>query len=293
MTRRARLALATTLLSTACAGTAAARTTVPGTTPPSATAPAVAPLRIMVTNDDGVKAPGIDAVVQALLTLPDVQVTVVAPANNQSGTGNRTTPGNLLVVDSATASGYPAKAVGGFPADTVVWALDQHGVSERPDLVVSGINAGQNLGWVSNELSGTVGAARAAARHGIPAIAASQGLPPTADVPFDFASGATQVLSWITAHRGDLHPGTHAVSFTNMNIPTCPVDHPIRGTLDVAGGTVDDGRPVLAPADCASAVPAPTTDDVDAFNAGFVAVSVLPAPVPPTPDTSPDSTPGT
>ena len=73
-----------------------------------------ATLHILVTNDDGVGAPGIDAVVQALSALPATEVTVVAPATNQSGTGGQTTPGPLTVTDATTASGYPAKAVAGF-----------------------------------------------------------------------------------------------------------------------------------------------------------------------------------
>lgn len=259
----------------------------PPTTPP---ATAAGPLRILVTNDDGLKGVGLDVLVEALRALPDVEVTVIAPANNQSGTGNRTTPGPLLVVDSTTLSGYPGKAVGGFPADTIVWALDQGGYDGRPDVVVSGINAGQNIGWVANELSGTVGAARAAAVRGVPAIAASQGLPAEGQ-DFDFATGAAQVVDWITAHRAELDAGDPdtPIPFTNMNIPSCATGTTVRGVVDVPGGTVDDGRQVLAPADCASTTPAPA-DDVAAFNTGFVAISELPAPVPTSPDTAPPAT---
>lgn len=278
-----RLTLAAALLAIALpAGTAAA--TTPPTSPPTtpATAPVAADtLRIIVTNDDGLKAPGIDVLVKALLSLDDVEVTVIAPANNQSGTGNNTTPGALLVVDSTTAGGLPGKAVGGFPADTVVWALDQGGYPGRPDLVISGINAGQNLGWVSNELSGTVGAARAAAARGIPALAVSQGLEADSDV-YDFEVGAAVVLDWIAAHRQDLQaaPAGTPVAFTNINVPSCPAGQSPRGTLEIPGGTVQDTRPVLAPADCASTVTGPA-DDVDAFNAGYIAISVLAPPPPP------------
>src|ERR1700722_17982211 len=71
-------------------------------------------LTIMVTNDDGVDAPGINAVVQGLRTLPNTQVTVVAPLTNQSGTGGKTTPssaGALVTSKATTASGYPSTAV--------------------------------------------------------------------------------------------------------------------------------------------------------------------------------------
>ena len=157
-----------------------------------------ATLHILVTNDDGVGAPGIDAVVEALRALPDTEVTVVAPLENQSGTGGQTTPGTLTVTDTTTASGYPAKAVAGFPADSVIWAFDQAGVTQKPDLVVSGINFGQNLG-PAVAISGTVGAAEAAAARGVPALAASQGL---ADVPnYPMRRGRSVVLARTSPRR--------------------------------------------------------------------------------------------
>ena len=89
-------------------------------------------LQILVTNDDGVGAPGINASVTALTALPDTKVTVVAPLTNQSGTGAKVTAGTLTVTNATTASGYPAKAVAGYPADTIIWAIDDHGISQRP-----------------------------------------------------------------------------------------------------------------------------------------------------------------
>ena len=76
-------------------------------------------LDILVSNDDGYDAEGIDAVVEALIALPDTNVTVVAPAENQSGSGGNTTPGELTATDEETLSGYPVTAVQGFPADAV------------------------------------------------------------------------------------------------------------------------------------------------------------------------------
>ena len=131
-------------------------------------------LDILVTNDDGYAAPGIDALVERLRALPGVKLTVVAPATNQSGTSDRTTPGPvsaLTATEVTTASGYAATAVAGFPADSVNYALDVLKLS--PDLVVSGSNAGQNLGVVA-PISGTVGAARTAVRRGVPGVAVSQ-----------------------------------------------------------------------------------------------------------------------
>ena len=99
------------------------------TTITTTTAAVATPLRVLVTNDDGVHAPGIDALVQALRALPQVTIIVVAPAVNQSGTGGKTTKGTLKTAPTTTASGYPATAVRGYPADTIRWAIDDHGVA--------------------------------------------------------------------------------------------------------------------------------------------------------------------
>ena len=101
-------------------------------------------LRVLVTNDDGVRAPGIDALVQELTQNPNLEVIVIAPAMNQSGTADNFTNGALGVAAGSTASGFPGKAVSGFPADTVLYGVLRE-LDPDPDLVVSGINAGQNI----------------------------------------------------------------------------------------------------------------------------------------------------
>src|SRR5580658_4643146 len=86
------------------------------TSSPGTTAPTSGTLTILVTSDDGVGAPGINAAVQGLRTLPNTRVTVVAPLTNQSGTGEKTTPatsGPLVTSKARTASGYAAVAVHG------------------------------------------------------------------------------------------------------------------------------------------------------------------------------------
>src|SRR5580704_6571283 len=92
----------------ACVGTVAGCSAAKTATPPTATPLADRTLTVLVTNDDGVGAPGIDAVVNGLRALSHTQVTVVAPATNQSGTGSKTTPGTLTATKAKTASGYPA-----------------------------------------------------------------------------------------------------------------------------------------------------------------------------------------
>src|SRR4051812_35397230 len=140
------------------------------------------PLRILVTNDDGYAAPGIDAVVEALRTLSNVQVTVVAPLTNQSGSGDKFSTTPLTASHATTHHGYPAIAVNGFPADSVLLAVKEL-LKEPPDIVVSGINQGQNIGELI-DISGTVGAARTAARLGIPSIAVSQGIASNIDYTY-------------------------------------------------------------------------------------------------------------
>jgi 5'-nucleotidase len=223
------------------------------------------PLEILVTNDDGYAAAGIDAVVEGLRVLDGVNVTVVAPAEDQSGTGDQTTPGGVTSFEATTQSGYPAVAVEGFPADSVLHALDVLG--ENPDLVVSGINNGQNIGPFV-ELSGTVGAARTAARRFIPALASSQGLGSQTVSP-DFPSGVDAVLAWVEDFRlGRAGPPVEDVA--NLNIPTC-FTGAIRGKAVLPVAAALNGRP-FNPSNCNSTV---TTfaDDVDGFINGFITLS--------------------
>ena len=225
---------------------------------------AVDPLQVLITNDDGVGAPGIDALVSAVSAIPHVEVTVVAPAEDQSGTSMSLSKGELVSSDAATASGVEATAVVGFPADSVAWALDH--LATEFDLVVSGSNSGQNIGDFS-ALSGTVGAARYAAQQGIPAVAVSQGLVPEGDILFDDSVRAA--IEWIGAHRADYESGT--VSLVSINAPTCRAG--VRGVVEVPLGAFD-GRDALV-FDCASTLEIPI-DDVDAFANGFTSITVLP-----------------
>jgi 5'-nucleotidase len=256
-------------------GSAVATTSGGSTGTTGGTAAGSTTLRILVTDDDGVGAAGIDAVVEGLRKLPNTEVTVVAPLTNQSGTGGKTTDGPLTVSDATTASGYKAKAVTGFPADTIVWAIDQNGIAERPHVVVSGINIGQNVGPVS-EISGTVGAARAAATRGIPALASSQGLATT----LDFPSGVKLVTEWVEKHRAELLASTttgttaKAAAVFNLNIPTC-VTGTLRPLVEVPVATDLAGRDI-AMSDCVTPFPNPK-DDIDAFIHGYPSLSPLTA----------------
>ena len=128
------------------------------------------PYRILITNDDGVRAPGILAVAQALQGLGEI--TIVAPSENQSGKGHALTIGEPIYTDPIMLpAGLTATAVTATPASCVKVAVEAL-MKDRPDLVVSGINRGYNLGVVAY-VSGTVAAAREAALMGIPSIASS------------------------------------------------------------------------------------------------------------------------
>jgi 5'-nucleotidase len=235
------------------------------------TTPADSKLRILVTNDDGVGAPGIDALVQGLAKLDNVEVTVVAPSGDRSGSGSRTTPGEVTSHDATTASGHVAVGVDGFPADSVRVAVDVRGV--KPNVVVSGINAGQNLGPFV-DISGTVGAARAAVARGIPALALSAGV--LAHAPIDFAAAVPIANDWITTHRAALLNGSAKVSVTSVNIPTCP-SGTVRGTTDATVDTAAKGGMPLSAPDCTKTTPAdPAAGDIALFLAGFATVSQVP-----------------
>jgi 5'-nucleotidase len=225
------------------------------------------PLRILVSNDDGFAADGIDFAVEALRTLPNAEVTVSAPATNQSGTGGTTTPDPLTATDDVTASGYAAKAVQGTPADSVRYGLRYLHVN--PDLLVSGINDGQNLTVPVANLSGTVGAARVGAREDIASVAISQGL----GSPPDFESGATALMRWVNDFRlGRAGPALFQ-SVVNINVPTCTSGQ-IRDTVFVPIAPTYAPRNPLAPANCNSTLTNPV-DDLDAFLNGYVSVSSI------------------
>jgi 5'-nucleotidase len=238
---------------------------------PAATAGGSKPatLRVVVTTDDGVGAPGVDALVRGLRKLDRVSVTVVAPATNQSGTSDLTTPGQLPASESTTASGFPAIAVPGYPADAVNFALDG-GVPKKPHLVASGINAGQNLGPVVS-VSGTVGAVRTAVRRGVAGVAISQGV--GEGVQPDYSTGVREAVRWVKANRKALtkkNPAT-PTSVANINVPTCTAGR-VRGVVEVPSAITGDAG---SPSDCTSTLKNPP-DDVVAFANGYVALSEVP-----------------
>src|SRR6516164_1638266 len=122
-------------------------------------------MKLLLTNDDGIEAPGLQALLQAARLLGDP--VLVAPLESQSGCGHRVTTDNPIRIEHRATASY---AVHGTPADCVRVGL--HKIISEPAWVLAGVNAGGNLG-ADIYHSGTVAAVREAALHGRPGIAIS------------------------------------------------------------------------------------------------------------------------
>jgi 5'-nucleotidase len=166
-------------------------------------------MHILLTNDDGVTAPGLLALKQAFETLG--KITVVAPARNYSAAGHRKTMHKPLRLEPAPlADGASAWACSGAPSDAVALALLGF-IKEKVDLVVSGINPYYNVGQ-DLTYSGTVTAALEAVIAGVPGVAVSTeaGSPPDYAPAARFAARLVEAVS-----RHGLPPGI----VLNVNVP--------------------------------------------------------------------------
>jgi 5'-nucleotidase len=176
---------------------------------------------ILLTNDDGITAPGIVALYRELTRLGEVHV--VAPETVQSATGHGITLTTPLLTQKMTVEDtYTGIAVDGRPADCVKLAVAQL-LPRQPDLVVSGMNAGANTG-INVIYSGTVAAAIEAAFLGLPSIAVSLYL--RSDVPTNFAKSAkigADVVEQIW--KAGIKPG----QIVSVNIPALQQDEQPTG----------------------------------------------------------------
>ncbi len=125
-------------------------------------------MRILLTNDDGINAPGLDVLEHIARKLSD-DIWIVAPELEQSGKGRAISLTEFVRVRELEPQHY---AVNGTPSDCVLLALDEL-MPERPDLILSGVNAGQNIAE-DTTFSGTIAAALFGMQHGVPSIALSQ-----------------------------------------------------------------------------------------------------------------------
>ena len=173
------------------------------------------PIHVLVANDDGIESPGLEAIVAVIAADPEYRVTVVAPAVQQSVAGHGlVTRTEVKVVEHESVAGCTSWSVDGTPATVARVALTALLVEDPPDLVVSGINRGENDGlgaWTS----GTVAVAREGAYAGIPALAVSLQLNWSDPQP-DFVAATTWAKPVIDAVKdGGLQPGV----YLNVNVP--------------------------------------------------------------------------
>jgi 5'-nucleotidase len=171
-------------------------------------------MRFLLTNDDGIDAPGLRALARAVEGLGEILV--IAPEEEQSGCSHATTTGSPLKLEARSADWY---ALNGTPADCVRVALHRFG--GRFDMVIAGINSGGNLG-VDVFHSGTVAAVREGLIHGVPGIAVSRYRSRTLDAAdWECSAGwARPVLAELLAKP--LEPGV----MWNVNLPCLPSEAP-------------------------------------------------------------------
>ncbi|MBF0175511.1 MAG: 5'/3'-nucleotidase SurE [Magnetococcales bacterium] len=166
-------------------------------------------MQILIANDDGIQSPGLKALAEAVTRLGEV--TVVAPDRNRSGTSHAITVERTL---QATDYGERWYGLDGTPADCIQVGVRQI-LPTLPDLVITGINAGANLAE-DIYYSGTVGAAREAVLHGIPALAISLAGEP----PWHFETAARFATVLAGQWRTRLLPRS---TFLNINVPNGPI----------------------------------------------------------------------
>jgi 5'-nucleotidase len=236
-------------------------------------------MNILVTNDDGVTAPGLLALAQAMQPMGTIKI--LAPDHNWSGSGHvKTLDRPLRVKEVKLADGYPAWASDGAPSDCVALAL--HGFfDEKFDLVVSGINPMPNLGH-DVTYSGTVTAAMEAIIWGIPGIAFSLGSVENGLAISDYhpaVSVAQKIVNAVIQHS------LPAETLLNVNVPMLPEDQikgfrttrlGLRVYNDCLDRRVDPrGRPYYwIGGDTPTGIPEDGTD-IGALSDGYVSITPL------------------
>jgi 5'-nucleotidase len=192
-------------------------------------------MRILLTNDDGINAPGLKVLeaIAADIAGPDGEVWTVAPAFEQSGVGHCISYVHPTMIAELAPRRYAAE---GSPADCVLAGLYDVLSDSLPDLVLSGVNRGNNA--AENVLySGTIGGAMEAALQGLPAIALSQYYGPenlTLDDSFEAAAahGAGVIRKLLDNRHWD---ETDYRVFYNVNFPPVAADA-VKGTRVTAQG---------------------------------------------------------
>jgi len=188
-------------------------------------------MRILLTNDDGIHAPGLAALERIARTLSD-DVWIVAPETDQSGLAHSLTLNNPLRLRKISDRHF---AVNGTPTDCVIMGI-QEVMGGKPDLVLSGVNSGANMAD-DVTYSGTVAGAMEGALQGIRAIAMSQAyiFDGERKVPWEVAE--THAPALLDKLMGVEHP---ANTFLNVNFPNCGVDA-VKGIQVTAQGKLTFG----------------------------------------------------
>jgi 5'-nucleotidase len=177
----------------------------------------------LLTNDDGIDAPGLRSLQQAIAIPAITRATTVAPLHHHSGCSHQLTTDRPLRIEPRSAVPSLRKspqifALDGTPADCTRVAL--HHLAPDTQLVLSGINAGGNLG-ADTYVSGTVAAVREAVLHGIPGIAISHYIKRGRAIDWERATRLTQTVLTMLL-QSPLEPGT----FWNVNLPHLAADEP-------------------------------------------------------------------
>jgi 5'-nucleotidase len=179
-------------------------------------------MRILITNDDGINAPGLEVLTEIATAIagPGGEVWTVAPAFEQSGVGHCISYTHPMMIARLGPRRWAAE---GSPADCVLAALYDVLQGARPDLVLSGVNRGNNA--AENVLySGTIGGAMEAALQGLPAIALSQFLGPETEGladPFEAARSHGTAVVRALLDKGLWNGGDYRL-FYNVNFPPIP-----------------------------------------------------------------------
>jgi 5'-nucleotidase len=176
---------------------------------------------ILITNDDGFDATGLKHLVEALR--PIANITVVAPASNKSACSHSMTLTHPLRFKSVDDDWYALED--GTPTDCIFVSLNTMFENNKPDLVISGINIGSNMGE-DITYSGTAAGAMEAVLQGVPAISISQVLDENAKSQgdlWDFSLAKKTILDIVTKIFDDKFPLGER-KFLNINIPPCTIE---------------------------------------------------------------------
>ncbi|XP_059649720.1 uncharacterized protein LOC132295461 [Cornus florida] len=180
---------------------------------------------IMVTNDDGIDAPGLRALVRVIVSTGSYQVLVCAPDSEKSAVSHSITWRHAVSVKRAEIDGATAFAVSGTPADCTSLGISKTLFPSVPDLVVSGINMGSNCG-LHIVYSGTVAGAREAFFNGVPSISLSYEWVGGKSNIDDYTLAAEACLPIINAIMAEIKNQTYPQRcFLNIDVPSNVVNH--------------------------------------------------------------------